>query len=216
MNSSTTRLLVFGAAFLAILWLPGGSRASLLDLDADETGSLFPLPTEYLVGNLRDRVLGPFDPFWWSDSSSNQGKKTNDKKRFQRWQSVTLVMSQWTELHEQGSVAEPRSGADSGSSGGGGGGSRTGQADRTSSSLTTNSQQWLSYDYPANIPDSSNSYSYSAETTSVATPLPPSLLLFGSGLVSLIALGRKYAFFRNCVVADGRGEQNLRAASSVP
>lgn len=195
MNSST-RLLVFGVAILAILWLPAGSHASLLDSDTEETGSLLPLPKEYLVGDLRDRVLGPFDPFWWSDLSSKLGKKTNGNKQFERWQPVRLVMSRWTELHGRDSFAESRSGTDTGSSGGGGGGSRNGHADRTFSSLTTTTNQWLSYDSSTTVPDGSNGGS--GKTADVATPLPPSVLLFGSGLAGLIAVGRKRPLRANC------------------
>lgn len=193
---SSTRLLVVGAIFLAMLWLPGEAGASLLDWDADETGRLPVLSTEYLVGDLLDRVLGPFDPFCWSDLLSQRSTKTNGKKHLEQWKPVRLVTCQGTAVHEDDYAAEPPSGADSGSSGGGGGGGgpRSRHRDQLLSSPTPTVSQALSYDPPPNLPDWSNSHSYSVETAGFATPLPPSVLLFGSGLAGLIALGRKRPF----------------------
>ena len=195
--ASSTRLLLLGAAFLPMLWLWGEAHASLLDLNAEETGNLLSLPSEYLVGDLPDRPLGPFDRFWWSDLFSKHGSKTNGQKHHAKWKPVRLVTCQWTVVHEDDYAAESPSGADRGSSGGGGGGSRTRQWDQLLSSPTPTANQAESYESPPNPPGSSNRYSYRAEAASVATPLPPSLVLFGSGLAGLIAVRRKHAFFRN-------------------
>jgi len=193
MNPSM-RLLILWAVFHAILLLPAEARSSPVDWDVDETGSILPLSTDYLVGDHRARPLGPFDPFWWWDRSADQ-EKQRGKKYLEKWRPVRLVTSQGTAVHEGSYVAEPRSGAEPTSSGGGVGGSRTRHWSQLLSLLTPSTHQALSCDYPTGIPDSTSGLA--AKTGVVATPLPSGVLLFGSCLAVLIALGRRHAFPRN-------------------
>jgi len=196
MNSST-RMLALAVAVFAILWPSGDSCASFMDLVADETGTVLPLPTNYLIEDSGARILGPFDPFWSSDRSADQRRKLSRKRPHQTWKPVRLVMSQWTEIHEEGCVAEPRSDAGPASSGGGGGGGyRNGYSEQTSFSPIPTTSQWLPYAHATSIPATSNSET--DKRVDVATPLPPSVLLFGSGLAGLLAMKRRCCFRRTC------------------